>query len=397
MPPSHRYYDTSFKEHVVAYYSRNHQSTTFDAVATLFDIRGGGRTVQRWFKRRHSLETRPRSGRPTILNAQQMNDHILTPIRRSNRTSTAARYTDLLPTVRARTGTNVSLSTIQRYGHNRLGIKKKKTSKRTVQECNSTHTISRSALFGCAHALSLISRCSFSLFAVTRDLCNEIAKIRRWAGRLQKQNLIYMDETHLKVNEAPRNTIVAPGEQSLVIVDDNTSYAARYDMITFISSTRVFPAVIFSPEERKARGVSGITSAMLLESIVEPIGPALGAYDRYPLRILCDKATIHNREKMMTSLTEGYCNEVVDIKFMPSKAAKRLSPLDNGLFHDWKERCRKHSPLTKANIKSVMITEWERTTADQLQTYYRHCGLTRVHDPYYDCPQPSLHRHTRQR
>ena len=125
-----------------------------------------------------------------------------------------------------------------------------------------------------------------------------------------------MDETHLRISEAPRTTLVVPGEKSYVIVDDNSSYAKRYDMICFVSGTKVFPAIVYSPEDRVERHVKGITSQMLNEFIVDQLGPSLGAYDCYPLYILMDKSTIHNISKMKESFIEGSCHEVKEMKFM---------------------------------------------------------------------------------
>jgi transposase len=136
MPPSSRYYDITYKERVVNYYTINQPSATFHSVARLFQIPGGDRTVRRWYKRRNSLETKPRSGRPTILNQDQINTHICTKIRRKNRKPTSVHYTDIIDDVKRNTRKNPTLRTIQRYGHDKLCIKKKKTSKRTSQECN---------------------------------------------------------------------------------------------------------------------------------------------------------------------------------------------------------------------------------------------------------------------
>jgi hypothetical protein len=135
MPPSSRYYDTAYKKRVVNYYITNQPSATFRSVATLFQIKGGFRTVYRWYKRRNSLETKPRSGRPTILKQDDINTHIGTKMLRKNRQPTAVHYTDIINDVKKNTRKNPTLRTIQRYGH-RLGIKKKKTLKRTSQECN---------------------------------------------------------------------------------------------------------------------------------------------------------------------------------------------------------------------------------------------------------------------
>lgn len=84
---------------------------------------------------------------------------------------------------------------------------------------------------------------------------------------------------------------------------------------------------------------------------------------------------------------------VTQLLKMPPMAAKRLSPLDNALFHDWKEAVRKHGPLTLRNMEQVMADEWNKWTKDQIQPHYKHCGLTGYTDVYADCPSPATHEH----
>jgi hypothetical protein len=77
---------------------------------------------------------------------------------------------------------------------------------------------------------------------------------------------------------------------------------------------------------------------------------------------------------------------------MPPNAAKRMSPLDNSLFHDWKEICRNHCPATTKNIEQVMNDSWANLNP---APHFRHCGLKRGQDPYFDCPDPVGHAHAR--
>ncbi len=79
---------------------------------------------------------------------------------------------------------------------------------------------------------------------------------------------------------------------------------------------------------------------------------------------------------------------------MPTQAAKRLSPLDNALFHIWKESVRKHAPLTEDNVVRIMSDAWNNISSHYIQSQYRKCGLIGYTNPYFDCPQPSMHRHT---
>jgi hypothetical protein len=228
---------------------------------------------------------------------------------------------------------------------------------------------------------------------VTSNFCTSIAKFRRWAQRIGNHKLIFLDETHLRVSEAPRTTLVAPGESAYVVVDDDSKYAERYDMIAVTSGEKVFPPVIFSPEDREARLVDGIRGWMLNDYIEDLLARSISSCDYYPMYLIVDRSNIHNTSNMMDSLHNSGCFEVVDIKKMDTKTAKRISPLDNGMFHEWKEKCRKHSPLTKPNIISAMIQEWYNISQSNIKQYYRHCGLTISQDVFQDCPMRSTHNH----
>lgn len=228
---------------------------------------------------------------------------------------------------------------------------------------------------------------------VSKELCVEIAKVRNKLQRIPFRNIIFLDETYLRISDSPRQTLLMPSETECVIVEENSSYAARYDMITFVSGEEVFPAKIYSPQDRAQLGVSGITTDMLHAFIEDFLGRAIAATDRYPLYLLCDKSTIHKIDQLKESFENGFCFEIVDISLLPTKSAKRLSPLDNGLYHDWKERCRKHYPISYSNIKQIMNDEWEKTTKEQLRSYYKHCLFSRGSNVYQDCPLPNVHLH----
>jgi len=101
-------------------------------------------------------------------------------------------------------------------------------------------------------------------------------------------------------------------------------------------------------------------------------------------------------DKILEAFHENGCQELQTIYFMPPDAAKRLSPLDNSSFNEWKESIKKRRKITKDNIAQVMSDEWNNTTKNSLHAHYRHCGLIHGRHQYFDCPDPSAHaRHTR--
>ena len=74
------------------------------------------------------------------MSKKEVAQHVRTPILRANRAHKAVHYSKLLPGVRQRTGKEVSLRTLQRYGKEELGAKQRKGRKRTADESECTHT-----------------------------------------------------------------------------------------------------------------------------------------------------------------------------------------------------------------------------------------------------------------
>jgi hypothetical protein len=224
-------------------------------------------------------------------------------------------------------------------------------------------------------------------------LCAEIAILRRRLARYGGQHVMFLDETHLRISDAPLRTLVAPGEQPVVVVEENTAYAKRYDMIACCTSDRVFPPIVWSPDERTLIGAKGINKQMLLRYIHDILGPAVGALDRWPLYLVLDRATIHNCDHILEAFHEAGCHELVEVIKMPTKAAKRMSPLDNAIFHDWKQACRAREYINERSITRIMADEWNRITPRTLQAHYRHCLLSRGDNVFADCPNKHGHRH----
>jgi hypothetical protein len=234
-----------------------------------------------------------------------------------------------------------------------------------------------------AHALSA------SWVVVSADMCEQIAKVRRKIQRTGTQHILFLDETHKREGDVQGYTIVLPGESPNIATPSTSSYARRFDMIACISGHTTLPPVIYSPNERG----KGVTGAMLLEYIRNLLAQAAGALDVYPLYLYLDKSGIHSEQKMMEEFHDWGCQELTQVIKIPTASAKRLSPLDNSLFNVWRQRVLNGPPLTLQNIKRRMSSAWESITAADIRAQYRHCGLMRGQDPYFDCPDPRGHRH----
>lgn len=215
--------------------------------------------------------------------------------------------------------------------------------------------------------------------------------MRRKLQRRNTSHVLFLDETALRLSEAPTHTLVLPHQQPFVIASETSSYASRYDMIACCVGDRVLLPKIYSPKDRSDAAVKGINGAMLQQFIDDTLAQAVEGLDRYPLTLVLDRAPIHLRiDSLLQAFRDRSSESITEILLMPPYAAKRLSPLDNALFHDWKEECRKQCPATKRNVQQIMNDAWMKMKP---QPHYRHCGLTRNTDPYFDCPAPGIHQH----
>jgi hypothetical protein len=233
---------------------------------------------------------------------------------------------------------------------------------------------------------------SVSHLGVSVSLCDQIAHMRRKLQRISKSRVLFLDETAVRLSEAPTTTLVLPGEQAYVLVEETANYSKRFDMIACINGDQAFAPCIYTPKERARAGAKGINTDMLIDYIYSTLGQETWALDNPPLTLVVDRAQIHNEERVMEAFNErgGHVQQLLK---MPPEAAKRLSPLDNSLFHDWKQAIRKRCPLTLRTIQQVMADEWNRITPKQIHAHYRHCGLVGRTDAYADCPALASHHH----
>lgn len=225
---------------------------------------------------------------------------------------------------------------------------------------------------------------------VSADHCEAIATIRRKIQRIGIKHVLFLDETHKRDGDVEPYTIVLPGEQSFIESSNTSSYAPRFDMIACVSGTTTLPHVIYSPQERS----KGITREMLIDYIRNLLAQAAGALDIFPLHLYIDKARIHlDTDEIKQTFNDWGCQELVEVHLLPSASAKRVSPLDNALFNLWRQRVLSIDSLTLFNIKHRMSRYWNSITIDDIRAQYRHCGLMRGTDVYFDCPDPVGHAH----
>jgi hypothetical protein len=140
------------KHHILLEYTPHDATRSFAALAHRHAVKGGERTIRRWHQRWngtvHSLERKEGSGKARTLTAAEVDRYVRSPIRAANRAHRAIHYTELLPEVQSKTGKQISIQSLRRYGKEELAVKQKHTKKRTAEESECTRTCD-----GCASSL----------------------------------------------------------------------------------------------------------------------------------------------------------------------------------------------------------------------------------------------------
>jgi hypothetical protein len=152
-PPIMSELTPDLKHHILTQYLPSSHDNSFAALAHRYNIKGGKRTIQRWYARWDgtpaSLERRAGAGRHRLLSSAQIRDTITLPILNHNRAHRPVHYTELLSSVRTKTGTSVSLPTIQRYGKQIVRARDRSTRSLTAAECQYTDIIRSSSASLC--------------------------------------------------------------------------------------------------------------------------------------------------------------------------------------------------------------------------------------------------------
>lgn len=230
------------------------------------------------------------------------------------------------------------------------------------------------------------------LVAVSADRCEEIAELRRLVQQLSKKGVLILDETGIKLREVPRTTLVLPGNTQYVVASSTDKYALRYDMIACVHFNGAFTPMIISPQMRQEAGASGVTLEMFLTYINTTLANEVGELTTRDRSMIYDKSPVHSDKKVLAAFESN--NVPLKRLFrIPTAAAKRVSPLDNTLFHAWKDAVRACAPLALDNVEQAMIDSWRALSVTSIQHCYHHCGFMRGQDPYSDCPNPAEHQH----
>ncbi len=213
-----------------------------------------------------------------------------------------------------------------------------------------------------------------------------ISEFRKSLREIQIDQLIFIDEVAMYSTMVPQRTLVAPGQQPLILVREPSSYAKRFDFIGAINGSQPIACGTITPEHRASLGVKGFRQKMVNQWITDTLAPSINQLGIKNLYLICDKSSSHNRIDMMRALHAGKCYCVKEILHMPTGSAKYLSALDNPLWHSFKETIRSKHPLILIDIPVLLSQTFYSLSTQQIKNAYRKCGYAYEIDACYDRP-----------
>ncbi|CAF4035503.1 unnamed protein product, partial [Rotaria sordida] len=177
-----------------------------------------------------SLNQESKGGRARTMTQQEVKVYILEFVKSMNNKSVYVDYKKVHAHMKFVLKREVSIRTLRRYGKE-SGIKwKKKTREITLRDADEIFWYN-------------------------------IGQFRRSLQRIANDRLIFIDETAVYSIMIPRKTLVAPGQQSLILVTQPSAYAKRYDFIGAIYGSQSIACMILTPEDRNYRKIKGVRQA----------------------------------------------------------------------------------------------------------------------------------------
>ena len=131
-----------------------------------------------------------------------------------------------------------------------------------------------------------------------------------------------------------------------------------------------------TPEQRRAAGVRGWNKPSVLSFIRKRVAKFVRDNEISGAVVVIDKALRISVAEVKAAMIQGRAEGVGQPVIMPPATAKFISPLDNTLWHQLKDKIRAHSSRTANGWAQVIRNEWQAITPEQIHNYYKHCALT---------------------
>jgi hypothetical protein len=207
---------------------------------------------------------------------------------------------------------------------------------------------------------------------------------------VNKSKLVFIDQTGINLAARALYGLAPKGKKSYVKSAKPVKYSERYDVMGVINGDGVLAQDILSPEQRKRAGVRGYTKHIILQWMQRTLSKIINQTGQIGVVIVLDKGLAIKSEEVKAAVEAGGCDRVAEVWIMPTGIAKHVNPLDNSLWHQYKNCVREAAPTSHITMMKALKSCWKNISAASVTNYYHKCALFRHQDIYKDCPNPPL-------
>lgn len=205
-----------------------------------------------------------------------------------------------------------------------------------------------------------------------------VVKFRKKCAKVAKRKLVFIDATGMRAEPRPKRGLAAPGKAARVKASRAESYEPRVDFVGAIGIKGPLAAMAMTSSDRKEENIKGIRKPQMKRFLRDELAPNL--VDN--AIVVLDKGLNFKVDEVKDALAEGGADDVEDVWILPTGTAKHVSPLDNCLWHELKEKVRKKSPGDEDETAKVMEDLFMKLSGKQVERHFHHCALTSRSDPY---------------
>lgn len=202
--------------------------------------------------------------------------------------------------------------------------------------------------------------------------------------RLQKSaigRVVFIDQSRINMHPAPVMSLAPRGRPAVVKRPQPAAWEPRFDFMGACSGRQLLALQIKTPRQRREEKVKGWGKGHILEFVRVLLAPAIVEAKISGVTVVIDRACHIKAEEVSAALVEGGVGDAKEVVVLPAGTAKYVSPLDNTLWHEMKQRLRMREPESEKEVVKAIEQEWEAVTPEKLLNYYRHCALLYGNDP----------------
>lgn len=212
------------------------------------------------------------------------------------------------------------------------------------------------------------------------DYRDNVIEFRRKAQRVAINKLVFVDQTNTNESYRRGYGLAPKGKKAKVSTRKPSRYTPRVDVMGACVGNRVLDLDVLTPEDRRRAGVKGYTKQRVLSWFRHTLARQIRALPYDDVVVVVDKALSIKPEEVKGALQAGWCTNVAEVWVMETGIAKHCSPLDNSIWHEWKERVRAAAPVSEGSLYRIIQRQWHSLPSNHVTNYYRKCALTRHAD-----------------